>query len=86
VWAERGSRPRAPRGQRYDWAYLFGAVCPARDAGAALVLPVADGEAMNLHLAEISRNVIPTVVMNRAHSASWPGLSRPSTSLIRLSF
>jgi transposase len=59
VWAERGSRPRAPRDQRYDWAYLFGAVCPARDAGAALVLPVADGEAMNLHLAEISRNVTP---------------------------
>jgi anti-sigma factor RsiW len=55
IWAERGSRPRAPRDQRYDWAYLFGAVCPARDAGAALVLPVADGEAMNLHLAEISR-------------------------------
>ena len=43
IWAERGSRPRAPRDQRYDWAYLFGAVCPARDAGAALVLPVADG-------------------------------------------
>lgn len=59
IWAERGSRPRAPRDQRYDWAYLFGAVCPARDAGAALVLPVADGETMNLHLAEISRNVMP---------------------------
>jgi transposase len=59
VWAERGSRPRAPRDQRYDWAYLFGAVCPARDAGAALVLPGADSEAMNLHLAEISRNVTP---------------------------
>jgi transposase len=59
VWAERGSRPRAPRDQRYDWAYLFGAVCPARDAGAALVLPAADSEAMNLHLAEISRNVTP---------------------------
>ena len=59
VWAERGSRPAAPRDQRYDWAYLFGAVCPARDAGAALVLPHADGEAMNLHLAEISRNVRP---------------------------
>lgn len=59
VWAERGSRPRAPRDQRYDWAYLFGAVCPARDAGAALVLPVANGEAMNLHLTEISRNVTP---------------------------
>src|ERR1700722_10037479 len=58
-WAERGSRPRAPRHQRYDWAYLFGAVCPARDVGAALVVPVANGETMNLHLAEISRNVTP---------------------------
>jgi transposase len=57
VWAERGSRPRAPRDQRYDWAYLFGAVCPARDTGAALVLPIADTEMMNLHLAEISRHV-----------------------------
>jgi hypothetical protein len=59
VWAERGSRPRAPRDQRYDWAYLFGAVCPARDIGAALVLSYADSEAMNLHLAEISRHVTP---------------------------
>ena len=39
IWAEQGSRPRAPRDQRYDWAYLFGAVCPARGVGAALVLP-----------------------------------------------
>jgi hypothetical protein len=59
VWAARGSRPRAPRDQRYDWAYLFGAVCPHRDIGVALVLPIADSEAMNLHLAEISRNVAP---------------------------
>ena len=59
IWAERGSRPRAPRDQRYDWAYLFGAVCPARDIGAALVLPLANGEAMNLHLAEISRQITP---------------------------
>jgi len=59
VWAERGSRPRAPRDQRYDWAYLFGAVCPARDTGAALVLPIADSDMMNLHLAEISRHVTP---------------------------
>jgi hypothetical protein len=57
IWAERGTRPRAARDQRYDWAYLFGAVCPERDLGAALVLPHVDGEAMNLHLAEISRHV-----------------------------
>jgi transposase len=66
VWAARGSRPRAPRDQRYDWAYLFGAVCPARDHGAALVLPKADAEAMNLHLAEISRQVVPG-----AHAVLW---------------
>jgi transposase len=58
IWAERGSRPRAPRDQRYDWAYLFGAVCPGRDLGAALVLPHVDGQAKNLHLAEISRHVV----------------------------
>ncbi len=57
VWAERGSRPPAPRDQRREWAYLFGAVCPRRDIGAALVLPYANAHAMNLHLEEISGQV-----------------------------
>ena len=59
VWADKGSRPPAPRDCRYSWAYIFGAVCPARGTGAALVLPYADKEAMTLHLAEISRAVAP---------------------------
>jgi hypothetical protein len=59
LWAQRGSRPPAPRDCRYDWAYIFGAVCPARGTGAALVLPYANAEAMNLHLAEISRCTAP---------------------------
>ena len=42
---------------RYDNAYLFGAICPARGVGAALVLPYADTDMMQLHLNEISRNV-----------------------------
>ncbi len=58
-WARRGSRPRAPRDQRYTFAYLFGAVCPARAVGAALVLPRANKAAMRLHLKEISREVAP---------------------------
>ena len=58
-WADKGSRPRAPRDQRHGWAYLFGAVCPARGVGAALVLPRADIEAMNLRLAEISSQITP---------------------------
>jgi len=59
MWAERGSGPRAPKDLRYEWAYLFGAVCAERGVGAALVLPHANTHAMNLHLAEISRSVAP---------------------------
>ena len=59
LWARIGSRPRAPRDTRYEWAYLFGAVCPERAVGAALVMPYADSEAMNLHLQEIGRAVAP---------------------------
>jgi hypothetical protein len=56
-WARRGTRPRQPADQRYDSAYLFGAICPARGVGAALALPFADTEAMQLHLEEISAHV-----------------------------
>jgi putative transposase len=39
VWAETGSRPRAPRSDGYQSVYLFGAVCPGQDRGCALILP-----------------------------------------------
>src|SRR3954453_10241970 len=74
VWARRGTRPRAPRDRRYAWAYLFGAVCPERAIGAALVLPYADTAATGLHLAEIGRHVAPgahaVVVLD---GAGWHG-------------
>jgi hypothetical protein len=57
VWARRGSRPRGPRDRRYKWAYIFGAVCPARAATAALVLPKANTDGLALHLAEIAGQV-----------------------------
>jgi hypothetical protein len=56
-WARRGTRPRQPADQRYESAYLFGAICPARGTGAALALPFADTHAMQLHLDEIARIV-----------------------------
>jgi transposase len=59
VWAKRGARPRGVRDTRYEWAYIFGAVCPDRAATAGLVLPYANTEAMNAHLAEITRTVAP---------------------------
>ena len=42
---------------RYDTAYLFGAVCPARGVGAGMITPAANTERMNLHLEEISTQV-----------------------------
>ena len=43
-WARRGTRPRQPADQRYENAYLFGAIRPAKGKGAALALPYADTE------------------------------------------
>jgi len=59
IWAPQGTRPRAVCDTRYEWAYLFGAICPGRKVGAALVMPYANTEAMNLHLEEISKTVAP---------------------------
>jgi hypothetical protein len=59
VSAKCGSRPTAPRDQRHQSAYLFGAVYPDRGVGAGLVLPRADVHAMNLLLREISTQVSP---------------------------
>jgi transposase len=69
-WARRGSRPRQPQDQRYENAYMFGAICPERGTGAALTLPYCDTKAMNLHLQEIAQAVAPgahaLVVLDRA--------------------
>jgi transposase len=57
VWAKRGARPAAPRDQRRIWAYILGAVCPARRATSALVMPYLNATAVSAHLADISRAV-----------------------------
>jgi hypothetical protein len=56
-WARTGSRPRAIHDQRTQSTYLFGAVCPERGTGAALVLPFCNTEAMQLHLDAIAARV-----------------------------
>ena len=58
-WAKKGTRPRQPKDQRYENAYLFGAVCPSRDTGVAIIMPYANTAAMRKHLEEISRAVAP---------------------------
>lgn len=86
VWAETGSRPSAPRSEGYQSVYLFGAVCPGRDRGCALILPRCDTAAMTLFLDELSGHVAAgahaILVLDGAgwHTAKdlrWPGQITP---------
>src|SRR6516225_7866091 len=72
-WARKGSRPRAAHDQRTQSTYLFGAVCPERGAGAALVLPACNCEAMQLDLDEIATKVAPrSDAIILLDQAGWP--------------
>ncbi len=88
IWAKKGTRPRLPADQRYENAYLFGAICPKRGTGAALMLPRANAEAMQLHLDEISKYVASkahaVVLMDRAgwHRASKLKIPRNLTIIL----
>ena len=57
VWAPIGSRPPMVRDNQHSSVHIFGAICPARAIGAAIIMPVVNTEAMNLHLKEISIQV-----------------------------
>jgi len=59
IWAPIGSRPLAVRDNRHDSVYLFGALCPSRATGAAIIMPAANSEAMSEHLREIGTQVAP---------------------------
>ena len=53
VWAPTGSSLGLIRQQRYKYACVFGAVCPAQDKAIGLVLPLANSRGLALHLQEI---------------------------------
>ena len=57
TWAKKGTRPRLVRQQQFEYTYIFGAVCPARDEAVGLVMPAVNTEAMLVHLEHISMNV-----------------------------
>lgn len=72
VWAAKGTRPRVVRQRQFLNTYIFGACCPDKDKGCALILPECHTGMMQLHLEEISKNVEDgfhaIVMMDRA---SW---------------
>lgn len=57
VWATKGTRPRVVRQRQFLSTYIFGAVCPDRDVGCALILPECNAGMMQLHLDEISTHI-----------------------------
>ena len=72
IWAPIGARPLMVRDNRHDSAYIFGAICPARGVGAAMITPAANTEMMNLHLAEISTQVAEgAIAVLTCDGAGW---------------
>ncbi|CAC9982017.1 hypothetical protein [uncultured Gammaproteobacteria bacterium] len=70
MWVPKGSRPRAIRQQQFEYAYIFGAACPAKDKALGLVLPLANTDGMIEHLRLISKATekdrYAVVIMDRA--------------------
>ncbi|HIF9079108.1 TPA: IS630 family transposase, partial [Photobacterium damselae] len=54
LWAERGTRPRAVKQQQFEYAYLFGSICPQKGIGEAIVVPWVNKDIMIEHLKQIS--------------------------------
>ncbi|MCP4066254.1 MAG: IS630 family transposase [Gammaproteobacteria bacterium] len=54
IWAPRGSRPRVVKQQQFEYAHLFGAVCPATGDTEALISPYVSKDIMRQHLLQIS--------------------------------
>jgi hypothetical protein len=86
VWYDRGVRPRGLRDMRHDAAWIFGAICPERDTGVALVLPEATVPAMQALIDELAGQLPAdrhaVLVMDRAgwHIAAkltWPETITP---------
>jgi len=59
LWAKTGTRPRAVRQQQFDYAHLFGAVCPATGETEALLAPYVSKDIMRKHLMQISHRTKP---------------------------
>jgi transposase len=82
LWAPKGSRPGVVRQQQFVSAYLFGAVCPARDEAVGLVMPWVNTAAMQRHLEEIAAAVPAgrhaVVVADRAGWHLTPQLKVPA--------
>jgi transposase len=86
VWATKGTRPRVVRQRQFLSTYIFGACCPAKDKGCALILPECTTGMMQLHLDEISKQVEEDfhaiLIMDRAGWHTTEALIIPSNIIL----
>lgn len=80
-WAPKGTRLRAVKQQGFEWAYVFGAVCPESGRCEGVVMPRVNTEAMNRHMALLSSRLQPdehaVLVCDRAPWHRSKGLHVP---------
>ena len=57
IWGQKGQRQRLPKTIGFESVYIYGAVCPERDIGEAIVINAIGKEAMQHHLEAISLRV-----------------------------
>lgn len=89
LWTIKGSRPRAIQQQQFEYAYLFGAVCPSSGKTEALISPVVNKEILKEHLFQISKATedgrFAVVLMD---GASWHqahlAIDIPNVTIIKL--
>ena len=70
IWGEKGKRIRIPKDIRFAYTYIYGAVCPERDVGEAIVIDQISKEAMEKYLQAVSETISgdrhALMVMDRA--------------------
>ena len=83
-WATRGTRPRQPADQRYESAYLFGAICPARGSAPRLRCPSPTPRPCSFTSrkfpATSPRGLTPVLLLDRAGWHTTAKLDMPTTS------
>ena len=81
IWAKKGTRPRVVRQQQFISGYLFGAVCPAKQKAAGLVMPNANTQGMQHHLevisAQVEQGCHALLIVDRAAWHTTPKLTIP---------
>ena len=57
TWYLKGERPRLVKQQQFLSAYIYGAVCPAKDKSSAIFASEVSSEIMQIHLDCISKEI-----------------------------